>query len=222
METRKPVPDRQLVVDIDNELLTFSSTMTRIAHPIERDAPDCAQAGAHHPVIGDIRDLLTFRLAMLAAAGDRVGQRWLLAEFGLRIMEWRVLGLVASLQPVRFLVVAQNLLVDKGQLSRLVRSLGERGLIETEPDPNDQRTIRLRTTGKGGKLASRVLARAFERNELVVSALEPSEIATLFALLDKLQPFMTHRAGRGEEETGADMTSRPRPEREEEKCSRNS
>ena len=150
---------------------------------------------AHHPRINDIRDLLTFRLAMLTAASDRVGQRWLRDEFDLRLLDWRVLGIVAALEPVRFLTIAQTLLVDKGQLSRLVKSLGKRNLIDTETDPNDLRTILLHLTEKGRALHARVLSRALERNERFISALEPEELTTFVALLDKLQPIMANRAG---------------------------
>lgn len=148
---------------------------------------------AHHPGIGDIRDLLTFRIAMIAAAGDRVAQRWLGKEYDLRITEWRVLGTVAACQPIRFSEVARSLLLDKGQLSRLVNALTLRGLIVAETDPDDLRTIRLTATDEGRALHDRVLARALERNQLVVSALTQDELTTLLKLLDKLQPFMTHR-----------------------------
>jgi DNA-binding MarR family transcriptional regulator len=157
---------------------------------------------AHHPSIGDIRDLLTFRIAMIAAAGDRVAQRWLGGEFDLRIVEWRVLGVVRAMQPVRFFELAKTLLVDKGQLSRVVGSLTRRGLVASYPDPDDHRTMRLRVTDLGRALHDRVLARAFERNQRVVAALDAGELKTLFALLDKLQPFMTHRAEPDGEEAG--------------------
>lgn len=149
---------------------------------------------APHPPIRDIRDLLTFRLAMLASASDKIGGTWLQREFDLRVVEWRVLGIVAAEGPARFRDIARALLMDKGQLSRLIKPLIARKLIRSEPDRRDQRTIRLRITNAGERLHERVLARALERNGRVMSALQPEEAQTLFALLDKLQPFMTHRA----------------------------
>ena len=130
---------------------------------------------------------------MLAAANDRMGQRWLKASFDLRVLEWRLLGLTAALEPVRFGTVARRLLIDKGQLSRLVKTLVERGLIETVPDENDQRMIRLKTTDKGRTLHDRALLTAYARNDVIVSALTEAETETLFGLLDKLQPFMDYR-----------------------------
>ncbi|MEX0758328.1 MAG: MarR family transcriptional regulator, partial [Tistlia sp.] len=130
---------------------------------------------ARHPAIADIRDLLTFRIAMLAAANDRMGQDWLQSLYGLRILEWRVLGLVAAREPVGFGEVARALLVDKGQLSRLVKQLGARGLLAAEPDGRDQRLVLLSLTAAGRALHDRVLPVALERNERVVSALSAQE-----------------------------------------------
>lgn len=130
---------------------------------------------------------------MLAAANDRMGQSWLKSRFGLRVLEWRLLGLTAAMEPVRFGAVARKLLIDKGQLSRLVKALVERGLIETVPDENDQRRIRLTTTEKGRTLHDRALVMAYARNDVIVSALTEEETGTLFRLLDKLQPFMDDR-----------------------------
>ena len=154
---------------------------------------DAAPVVAHHPGIGDIRDLLTFRLATLAAANDRMGQVWLKSVFGLRLVEWRILGLTAAMEPVRFGDIARRLLIDKGQLSRQVKELVERELIKTVRDKDDQRTIRLVTTASGRALHDRALVMAYARNDVIVSALTEKETETLFRLLDKLQPFMDHR-----------------------------
>lgn len=160
--------------------------------------PETSGEPACHPSVGDIRDLLTFRIAMLAATNDRMGQNWLKGEFDLRVLEWRVLGLTAALEPVRFGTLARRLLVDKGQLSRLVKALIERQLIRTTPDDEDQRTMRLSTTAAGRALHQEVLSKAFARNNLIVSAMTVEETETLFHLLDKLQPFMDHRIDEAE------------------------
>ncbi len=153
-----------------------------------------ADSAAHHPEVADIRDLLTFRLTQLSASVDRLGQRWLTDEYGMRILEWRVLGLIAAWRPVRFNRLAEAMHLDKGQLSRTVTTMAERGWLSRGPDPEDQRTVLLDLTETGAALNARLLARARERNENVVSALSQEELGTLFALLDKLQPHMARRA----------------------------
>jgi DNA-binding MarR family transcriptional regulator len=173
-------------------------TASPLPHP--KEARDDGQA--RHPEIGDIRDLLTFRIAMLAATNDRVGQSWLWSDFGLRILEWRVIGLTAAMEPVRFGTIARRLLVDKGQLSRLVKGLVERGLIQTAPDDEDQRTMRISMTEAGLRLHRKALDKAFARNDRIVSAMTRDETQMLFQLLDKLQPLMDHRVDEVEKHPG--------------------
>lgn len=178
-----------------------SAAVSSASEPVPESEP--AIAPAHHPGIGDIRGLLTFRIAMLAAANDRMGQSWLKAAFDLRVLEWRLLGLTAAMEPVRFGAVARRLLIDKGQLSRLVKTLVARGLIATVPDDEDQRVIQLTMTELGLRLHDRALAMAYARNDVIVSALSEEETETLFRLLDKLQPFMDHRVDEVERFEGA-------------------
>lgn len=147
-----------------------------------------------HPKVNDVRDLLTFRLAAISAACDRLGQQWLAEEYDLRIMEWRVLGVAAAISPVRFADLSRTLLMDKGQLSRIVRSLTDKGLTTVAGDPGDRRVLVLDLSGEGRALHDRILARARERNDRVTAALSRDELRTLFGLLDKLQPYMSERA----------------------------
>lgn len=134
----------------------------------------------------DIRDLMSFRLARLAAASDKSAQQWSLSEFGLRLNEWRVLGLAAAMDPAPFSEVARALSMDKGQLSRIVKALGERGLMRTEPDRRDQRALGLLATVRGRELYDRMAARAKVRNEATMACLTPHEQEELLRLLRKV------------------------------------
>ena len=153
-----------------------------------------ARAQGRHPEISDIRDLVAFRVAMLAAANDRVGQGWLKADHDLSLREWRVLGIIAALEPVKFGEVVRGLQLDKGQLSRLVKALVDRGLVLNEVDAEDQRVSRLTLSPAGRELHSVLPAQALEGNDRVLAALSPAETETFIRLLDKLQPHMVRRA----------------------------
>jgi len=152
------------------------------------------RAEGNHPEISDIRDLLAFRVAMLAAANDRVGQSWLKAEHGVSLREWRVLGIIAALEPVRFGDVVHGLQLDKGQLSRLVKAVIDRGFVVSQGDAGDQRVSRLSLTPAGRELHDLLLEKALRGNDRILAALTPAETETFIHLLDKLQPHMIRRA----------------------------
>ncbi|WBU62126.1 MarR family winged helix-turn-helix transcriptional regulator [Paracoccus albus] len=143
----------------------------------------------------DIRDLLSFRLTRLSQVSDSVGQRWLSRDYGLRLLEWRVIGLAAAMSPkARFADVSRILNADKGQLSRTVSALVTKGLISQSPDPSDQRGRVLSLTGAGQDIYRRVMPEAVRRNAEMVRNLTSNEIAHLFELLEKMQPIMDERA----------------------------
>lgn len=142
----------------------------------------------------DIRNLLSFRLTRLSQVSDSIGQRWLGRQYGLRLLEWRVIGLIAAIPFARFAQLAAMLHIDKGQLSRVTSALGDRGLIKAVPDPDDQRGRVMRLTSAGYDLYQQILPGAIRRNQDMVRDLSKTEIETLFQLLDRLQPFMDARS----------------------------
>lgn len=130
--------------------------------------------------------MLTFRLARLVAVNERSGNRWTRSEFGLSLNEWRVLGLTNAMEPVRTGRIGRLLLMDKGQLSRIVHKLADDGLIRTRPSEEDARSVDLEMTDKGRKLHDHTLARAAARNDVVVETLTRAECAEFMRLLQKI------------------------------------
>ncbi len=139
-----------------------------------------------HPPIRAIADTLTFRLVRLVAVNDRAGNRWAHREFGLSLNEWRVLGLTHTLEPVRTGRIARLLLMDKGQQSRVVRQLVDKGLIDARQSETDARSVELTTTKSGQELHDRMLAYAAARNEVVVGTLTREECQEFLRLLQKM------------------------------------
>ncbi len=144
------------------------------------------KAKGNHPPVADIRDLMTFRMARLVAANDRLGQDWTMRHFGLRLNEWRVLGLTCALAPVRFKVIARELLMDKGHLSRIIKQMTNSDLIATRPCPDDQRTVELLLTEPGRNLHRRMLEFSLWRTELVLDVLDREESRELLRLMKKI------------------------------------
>ena len=139
-----------------------------------------------HPKIETIEDALTFRIARFAAINAYDGGHLFRAAFQLTMNEVRLLGLIGAHQPVTFAWIAKRLYMDKGQLSRLVRAIQERGLIGSAPNAEDARQLDLSLNEAGMKLHERILSSIQSANDEVVEPLSESEVATFFALLDRL------------------------------------
>ena len=75
--------------------------------------------------------------------------------------------------------------------SAVHRMLAE-GYLDRAPDPNDGRQARLKLTPRGRTLHEAIAARLVERQEEVLSGLEPKERRQLDGLLQKLA---LHAAG---------------------------
>jgi DNA-binding MarR family transcriptional regulator len=76
---------------------------------------------------------------------------------------------------------------DKGQLARLVAALRERGLLETRPDENDRRNVRLYVT-EAGRAADQAVRRQARRLAAVaVRGFSEEERQQLAGLVERVR-----------------------------------
>jgi len=99
---------------------------------------------------------------------------------------------VQAHEPVRAGDMAGLLLMDKSQLSRLIRSLTAKGHVKTMPDKEDARAIALTLTQKGTALFEQIMTEVMRRNEGVLAALDAQEVVQFNGLLDRL---LNHNMG---------------------------
>jgi len=152
----------------------------------DEDKGGAGTAERIHPPIGRISDALSFRLVRLVGINERSGGRWSRRVFGLSLNEWRVMGLSHELAPATAAQIGKMLQMDKGQVSRIVQTLVEKGYLVSRPSARDARVAILDLTEAGRVLHDRVLAYATIRNEMVVSSLSREECATFMRLLEKI------------------------------------
>ena len=134
----------------------------------------------------DIRDLLGFRLALLATISDRKAQSQISGRFGMNLGEWRALGAIRAWGPATLASLSRALYQDKGQLSRTIKGLSERGLVASALGAQDRRSPIFRLTAEGRRWHDRMLAFAADRNAHLLDALDPRERTQIFRILDKL------------------------------------
>ena len=87
-----------------------------------------------------INEFLTFHLLRLASIAKGSVTREYLEPAGLSVPEWRLLATVVAFSPVPFSDVTTMTTMDKGQVSRTLRSAQAKGYVATELVPVDRRS----------------------------------------------------------------------------------
>ena len=94
-----------------------------------------------------------------------------LKPFGVRVPEWRVLGLLYSRRGLSMSEVADFAGIEPTTLSRSVAGLVREGLVVRIADAGDKRVTRLALTAAGTRLAERILPIVFRLNEVAVAGM---------------------------------------------------
>ena len=134
-----------------------------------------------------IRDLLSYRLHVVANLLSRGAELRYRREFGVSLWEWRTIALLgAASEPLSFNHLARAAGVHKSQMSRVVSGLVRRRLVLREADPDDARGLRLALTRPGRKLYEGLIQAASQRDRAFNSILSRNEKAVFDRVLAKL------------------------------------
>jgi len=82
-----------------------------------------------HPPVDSISGLLSFKVARFSSLNQCLGGYWVKKVFDLSLNDWRTLGLIAASDTLPFKKLQSILYMDKGQLSRSVKLLVDRGFF---------------------------------------------------------------------------------------------
>ncbi len=133
----------------------------------------------------DLTRVTAFRLAALSNRLTLWASRVYGREFGVSVLEWRVLAALRSLGTVTARDIAEFTVLDKSNVSRAVHRLTARGLIERGDHPADGRSKVLSLTRNGTTLHDRIAVRSKQREEQMFHGFSASERKTFIALLDR-------------------------------------
>jgi DNA-binding MarR family transcriptional regulator len=145
-----------------------------------------ARAASRHQS-ADLEDALAFRIHRTNRLLRTHLSRLLEArEPGLTPEQWFVLARIAHGAPLRQVTLAEPVLGDPPNVSRLVDALVDRGYVERSPDPDDRRSWVLRLTRLGSSRTARLMDDAIRQRELVFAGFSESELDGLASLLDRI------------------------------------
>lgn len=134
----------------------------------------------------DLEHFLPYRLSVLSnRISEGIAQTYR-NRFGLSVTEWRAIAIVGRYPRISATEVAQRSAMDKVAVSRAVKNLLERGLLEREASNSDRRAKHLTLSAEGQDVHDRVVpeARAYERR--LLAALDPDDRAALDRAIDRL------------------------------------
>jgi DNA-binding MarR family transcriptional regulator len=128
-----------------------------------------------------------------------------LKPYGVRVPEWRALGLLYSRRGLSMSEVADAAAIDPTTLSRTVAALVKSGLIVRLSRVGDKRVTRLALTAAGTRVVERILPIVFRLNEIACAGL-PEGVPGLmkWALREMRRSLDANLADAGEAKFAAD------------------
>lgn len=132
--------------------------------------------------------LLTFLANKLATGASQCYRK----HFGIGVVEWRMLSMLAVESDITANRICQAIGLDKSAVSRSLQTLEAAGQVRSQVDPKDARRYTVSLTASGKDLHDRVLKVALERERRLLSGLSAAEVDTLVELLGRLHTQVSH------------------------------
>ncbi len=97
-------------------------------------------------------------------------------EFGIGIVEWRVMSMLAIEPNIPAVRIGEAICTDKGQVSRALLKLSEQELVESEIVSADIRKKNWWLTDAGYSMHARILEIAIARERQLIAGCDPEDI----------------------------------------------
>jgi DNA-binding MarR family transcriptional regulator len=134
-----------------------------------------------------VEDFLLYRLWVVSETASRIFASRYEREFGLTLSEWRVVAVLGEsrTETTRRLIARSHM--DRVRVSRAVIRLVDKGLVERQSDPDDQRAQVLGLTRRGMSIYRSIIPLGRSMEMEVTQSLTAAEIRTLNRLLGKMR-----------------------------------
>ena len=132
-----------------------------------------------------MRELTSMRMIKLYSLLRRSGTLARRREFGMNETDWWILAQVGEFAPLSLNGLAERLGQDRGQLSRAVKSLVERGLLERSRKPGGPE-IEIALAPEGRRIHQDMIELAIERDRGLTAGLDPAALVVLRGLVEEM------------------------------------
>ena len=132
---------------------------------------------------GPLGKLVTMRMITFFSLLRRSGVLAQRRHFGLSEIEWRIMTQVGDRAPLSLNGLAERTLQDRGQLSRAVKAMVERGLLRRERKPGGPE-VEIGLTEEGRALYASMVERAIDRDRRLTSDISEEDLEALWRITD--------------------------------------
>lgn len=134
-----------------------------------------------------IRDLLSYRLHVVANLLSRGAELRYRREFGVSLWEWRTIALLGAVsEPLSLNHLAHSAGIHKSQMSRVVSGLTKRKIVVRDANSEDGRGVHLTLSRTGRKLYAGLIEAAAQRDAAFRRCLTSNEKRVFEKALSKL------------------------------------
>lgn len=135
---------------------------------------------------GAIYGLVSMRMIRLFVMLRRSGVLAQRRQFGLSETEWRIMTQPGETAPLSLNGLAEAMLQDRGQLSRAVKSMVERGLLTRERKPGGPE-VEIELSREGRNIYAHMVEWVHERDRELTAGVPADEIATVRRVLGTMR-----------------------------------
>jgi DNA-binding MarR family transcriptional regulator len=134
-----------------------------------------------------IKELISYRLHVVANLLSRGAELRYRREFGVSLWEWRTIALLGAVtEPLSLKHLAHAAGIHKSQMSRVVSGLAKRKLVVRDANSEDARGVHLTLSKSGRKVYAGLIDAAAERDAAFRRCLTSNEKLVFEKALSKL------------------------------------
>lgn len=136
---------------------------------------------------------VTFRLARTQNKLNTQANHLLKVHCGLSLVEWRIIQLLRHLNGASMTKLAQEVQMDKGQLSRKIKTMIDKGLLSATQDENDHRKQSLQLTPSSRRILKKMLPVMRKRQDGLVKGIDRDRLMDFFDVLEQIDSAASER-----------------------------
>ncbi|MEO1307393.1 MAG: MarR family winged helix-turn-helix transcriptional regulator [Pseudomonadota bacterium] len=139
------------------------------------------------PDYGTPSSFVTFRLARLQSSLNAQAIAILKSQSGLSLVEWRLIQTLRMFKRASLTEIATHVQMDKGQLSRKIKTMIAKDLLRVETDQQDQRVQHLHLTEAAEAISKQMMPIMEARQNRLLAEVSPQNLKVFYNVIEKIE-----------------------------------